>query len=150
MNNNYTLRKAKQEDLEEIVRLLGDDKFGKERENSSSPNYLNAFLLIEKDPNQFLMVLEKNKAIIGTCHLTLMPSLTFQGSLRMNIEAVRIDTSMRGQGAGEWMIDRAIQFAKEKGCKMVQLTTNKQRLDAKRFYEKMGFQATHEGMKLYL
>lgn len=153
MNSSLIFRKAKQEDLPAIIRLLAEDKLGEKRERISEavdPCYLSAFDRIEADPNQFLMVLEEKDALIGTCHLTLMPSLTFQGALRLNIEAVRIAESRRGQGLGEWMIEQAIHFAREKGCKFVQLTTNKKRADAKRFYEKLGFEASHEGMKLVL
>jgi N-acetylglutamate synthase-like GNAT family acetyltransferase len=146
-------RKAEQNDLQDIIHLLADDELGKQREKPSEgipPSYQRAFERIKADPNQFLMVLEKNGAIVGTCHLTLMPSLTFQGSLRMNIEAVRIAASCRGQGLGEKMILQAIELARKEDCQMIQLTANKQRLEAKRFYEKLGFKATHEGMKIYL
>jgi ribosomal protein S18 acetylase RimI-like enzyme len=149
----FVFRKATLVDLEEIVQLLADDDLGKEREKPMSkmnPAYKTAFDQILADPNQLLMVVEKDKRVAGTCHLTLMPSLTFQGSLRMNIEAVRVDSSLRGQGIGEWMFDRVIGLAKVEGCKIIQLTTNKNRMDALRFYEKLGFKATHEGMKLYL
>ncbi len=107
MNSSLIFRKAKQEDLPAIIRLLAEDKLGEKRERISEavdPCYLSAFDRIEADPNQFLMVLEEKDALIGTCHLTLMPSLTFQGALRLNIEAVRIAESRRGQGLGEWMI----------------------------------------------
>lgn len=150
---SFIFRKAKQSDLQAIIRLLAEDEFGRQREQVSheiAPSYQRAFDRIVSDPNQFLMVIEEKNEVIGTCHLTLMPSLTFQGALRMNIEAVRIAASRRGQGVGEWMIDQAIHLAREKGCKMIQLTTNKKRIDAKRFYEKLGFQATHEGMKMVL
>ncbi len=149
---SFLFRRAKQSDLEEIINLLADDELGKQRENLSEKifsNYQNAFERIDADPNQFLMVIEENGAILGTCHLTLIPSLTFQGGLRMNIEAVRIAASCRGQGVGEWMIQQAISLGQKEGCKIIQLTTNKERVEAKRFYEKLGFTATHEGMKMY-
>lgn len=113
-------------------------------------NYLDAFIRIDADPNQFLMVVESRGIIVGTCHLTLMPSLTFQGGLRMNVEAVRIASSCRGEGVGEWMINQVLSLARKEGCKIIQLTTNKERMDAKRFYEKLRFKSTHEGMKMYL
>ncbi len=153
MDDIGVFRQAKQEDLSEIVRLLAEDALGKERELFTSEigaRYQKAFDEITADQNQLLMVIEKEGRILGTCHLTLIPSLTFQGSKRMNIEAVRIDQSLRGQGAGKWMIHRAIQIAQKEHCKIVQLTTNKKRADAKRFYEALGFEATHEGMKMYL
>ena len=149
----FNFRKAKQEDLHDIISLLADDELGQKREESAeeiAPTYQKAFDQINADLNQFLMIVEENGVIIGTCHLTIMPSLTFQGGLRMNIEAVRIATSSRGQGAGKWMINQAVDMGRKKGCKIIQLATNKKRLDAKRFYEMLGFQATHEGMKMYL
>jgi N-acetylglutamate synthase-like GNAT family acetyltransferase len=147
-------RKAKQNDLLAVLRLLAQDELGSQREifypNEIAPCYNTAFEEIDIDPNQALMVVENSNKIIGTCHLTFMPSLTFQGSKRMNIEAVRIDQAFRNQGIGEWMIQQSIKLAKERGCKIIQLTTNKKRSQAKKFYEKIGFQATHEGMKLFL
>jgi ribosomal protein S18 acetylase RimI-like enzyme len=133
---------------------LADDELGYRREtpilNDIAAGYRVAFEEICLDPNQALMVVEEDGKILGTCHLTYMPSLTFQGAKRMNIEAVRIDRSSRNRGIGEWMIRKAIEIAKSKKCKIVQLATNKKRADAKRFYEKLGFEASHEGMKLYL
>ncbi len=147
----YIFRKARHGDLSDILRLLNDDELGKEREGSEvSSCYQEAFTKISSDPNQLLMVIEADGAVVGTCHLTLMPSLTFQGSLRMNIEAVRIASPFRGQGIGEWMFQEIFKMARDKGCKIIQLTTNKKRKDARRFYEQLGFAATHEGMKLYL
>ena len=88
--------------------------------------------------------------MIGTFQLTTIPYLTFQGGKRAQIEAVRVKASARGRGLGREMLRWAIQRAKDKGCHLVQLTTNKQRDEAVRFYEPLGFKATHEGMKLYL
>jgi GNAT superfamily N-acetyltransferase len=151
---SLVFRKAIFCDLEVIIGLLADDDLGKERENTAVDSvnsaYKIAFDRILTDPNQFLMVVEKEGRVVGTCHLTLMPSLTFQGWLRMNIEAVRIGSSIRGHGIGQWMFNKILELAKAEGCKIVQLTTNKERIDALRFYEKLGFTATHEGMKLYL
>jgi ribosomal protein S18 acetylase RimI-like enzyme len=96
------------------------------------------------------MVVENKDEIIGTCHLTIMPSLTFIGSTRMQIEAVRVADKYRGQKIGSWMFDQAIAYAKSMGVAIIQLTTNKKRRQAKKFYEKLGFEASHEGMKLYL
>ncbi|MCB1117527.1 MAG: GNAT family N-acetyltransferase [Chlamydiia bacterium] len=152
--SSLEFRKATIADLGAIIRLLADDQLGQKREQPeaaiSSPAYKMAFNRILADPNQFLMVVERSGEVIGTCHLTLLPSLTFHGALRLNIEAVRIDSSLRGQGIGEWLFNNILEFAKAEGCKIVQLTTNKERVDALRFYEKLGFKATHEGMKLYL
>lgn len=150
---NIIHRRAKLDDLKEIVSLLADDKLGRTREQASSEvaqEYLDAFAKIDSDPNQYLMVLENDFEVIGTCHLTLMPSLTFSGSTRLQIEAVRVNSSIRGQNLGQQMIEFAINWGKEQGATIIQLTTNKERPDALRFYEKLGFKATHAGMKLYL
>ena len=97
------------------------------------------------------MVVEiEDRHIVATCHLSIMPSLTFKGSTRMQIEAVRVAEKYRGNKIGEWMIKAAIQYGQEKGATIIQLTTNKKRLRAKSFYENIGFVPTHEGMKLYL
>ena len=147
------LRKATLNDLPAIIALLADDELGNTREQSDTtiaPRYLTAFELINKDPNQFLMVVTLNAEIVGTCHLTIMPSLTLIGSTRMQIEAVRVAAKYRGQKIGEWMLHTAIQYAKSRDASIIQLTTNKSRPRAKKFYESIGFEATHEGMKLYL
>lgn len=145
-------RKANVNDLKEIVELLSNDILGNKRENISDELeqcYIDAFHQINKDSNQYLMVVEKSEQIIGTCHLSLIPSLTFGGSLRMQIEAVRVHQDFRGKKIGEWMINESIKYGKLKGASIIQLTTNKERVDALKFYEKLGFTASHEGMKLY-
>lgn len=146
-------RQANIEDLETIVQLLNDDDLGRTRESANKKIdncYIQAFEAISKDLNQYLMVTIQDNNIIGTCHLTIMPSLTYKGSTRMQIEAVRIKKSLRGQGIGEQMLKYALQFAQNNQVKIVQLTTNKLRDSAKKFYENIGFAATHEGMKLFL
>jgi N-acetylglutamate synthase-like GNAT family acetyltransferase len=151
--NDLTHRKARIADLLHIIELLLEDELGSTRESKSSAldeNYFQAFHKIDSDPNQYLMVVENGDEIIGTCHLTIMPSLTFVGSTRMQIEAVRVSGKYRGQKIGSWMFDQAISYAKENDVSIIQLTTNKKRTKAKHFYEKLGFEASHEGMKLYL
>jgi ribosomal protein S18 acetylase RimI-like enzyme len=152
--NFLTHRKATINDLSTIVNLLLKDELGKTRENQQSvlleECYINAFQAINIDSNQYLMVVKSGDEIVGTCHLTIMPSLTFMGSTRMQIEAVRVSEKYRGQKIGEWMMDVAINYGKSKGASIIQLTTNKKRERAKHFYEKLGFKASHEGMKLYL
>ncbi|HJK86149.1 MAG TPA: GNAT family N-acetyltransferase [Candidatus Megaira endosymbiont of Nemacystus decipiens] len=151
-------KKHKLDDLKEIVSLLSDDKLGQKREqigceqtsSEVAQSYLDAFAKIDSDPNQHLMVLGNDGEVIGTCHLTLMPSLTFSGRTRLQIEAVRVVRRIRGQNLGQQMIEFAINWGKEYGAAIIQLTTNKERAKALRFYEKLGFKATHEGMKLYL
>jgi ribosomal protein S18 acetylase RimI-like enzyme len=153
MNTNLTHRRAKIEDLAKVIEILLEDELGQTRESKSElldESYIKAFHKIDSDPNQYLMIVENQQEIIGTCHLTIMPSLTFIGSTRMQIEAVRVAGKYRGQKIGSWMFDQAILYAKEQGASIIQLTTNKKRPQAKHFYEKLGFQASHEGMKLYL
>lgn len=151
--NQLLQRKAKLDDLPTIVDLLSEDDLGQYREIKAEKldqRYIDAFHRIDADPNQYLMVVTNPIDIIGTCHLTLMPSLTFVGSTRLQIEAVRVALNYRGQKIGEWMMNAAIDFAKSNNAMIIQLTTNKQRPRAKQFYERLGFKATHEGMKYYI
>ena len=140
--------------LPQLVKLLAEDELGQNRELVDSEildaRYLKAFQQIDSDRNQYLMIIEDANEIVGTCHLTIMPSLTFIGSPRMQIEAVRIAAKHRGQGIGRSMFEQAISYAKAHHISIVQLSTNKARPEAKRFYTKLGFQASHEGMKLLL
>lgn len=147
-----TQRKATMDDLAAIVALLAEDELGQTREQHGSKldsRYLDAFHRIDSDPNQYLMVVSSSQKIIGTCHLTILPSLTFMGSTRMQIEAVRVSPQCRGQKIGEWMMHEAFEWAAANNVSIIQLTTNKQRPRAKQFYERLGFETTHEGMKYY-
>jgi len=152
MTRHLTHRKATVNDIRAIVCLLSEDELGQTRERLEpelDQRYMDAFHQINTDPNQYLMVVESSAEIVGTCHLTLIPSLTFVGSTRLQIEAVRVSEKYRDKNIGEWMINAAIEYAKSHGASIIQLTTNKKRTRAKKFYEKLGFEATHEGMKLY-
>jgi len=146
-------RSAEFEDLEALVALLANDPLGSKREDVSVPlnsAYLEAFEAIVRDPNNDLIVVEKGNALVGMLQITFIPYLTHIGSWRCLIEGVRIHSDYRGEGFGEQMFTHAIELAKRKGCTIVQLTSDKQRPDAIRFYEKLGFKATHEGFKLAL
>ena len=148
-----TFRRAEHRDLSAIVKLLTEDELGKMRESLSEvpePCYEEAFQKITADSNHYLMVVELEDQIIGTCHLTLLPSLTFRASTRLQVEAVRIAEAFRGRGIGEWMFQKIFEYAKEKNISIIQLTTNKVRTRAKKFYERLGFTDTHEGMKMTL
>lgn len=149
---NLTHRKARLQDLSRIIELLLEDDLGKDREskNLEAKSYIDAFNKINNDSNQYLMVVENDHEIVATCHLTIMPSLTFIGTTRMQVEAVRVAEKHRGQKIGEWMFRKAVEFAKLNDVKIVQLTTNKKRERAKNFYENLGFTASHEGMKMHL
>ena len=146
-------RKATKEDVSFIVQMIADDELGKLRENYQDPLpevYYQAFANIDQDPNQELMVVENEEGeIIGTLQLSFIQYLTYQGGIRAQIEAVRIRSDQRGQGIGETLFKWAINRASEKGAHLLQLTTDKKRPDAIRFYEQLGFKATHEGMKLH-
>jgi GNAT superfamily N-acetyltransferase len=148
--NPLTFRLATETDLPIIIQLLADDPLGAQREKAAttlSASYLQAFDRIQNDPNQELTVAEMGGEIVGTFQLSFIQYLTHQGGMRAQIEAVRVSSAQRGKGIGKLMFDYAISRATEKGCRMVQLTTDKQRPDALRFYESLGFVATHEGMK---
>ncbi|MFC4723528.1 GNAT family N-acetyltransferase [Geojedonia litorea] len=147
-------RKATLNDVPILVQLLADDKLGMTRENYQIPlpqSYLKAFEKINADPNQELMVVENDTSeIIGTLQLSFIQYLTYRGGIRAQIEAVRIRKDHRGLGIGKTMMEWAIKRAKEKQAHVLQLTTDKKRPDAIKFYEGLGFVASHEGMKLHL
>ena len=146
-------RSATQDDLPHLVSLLASDDLGSKREDTSSPlnsAYISAFDAIDSDPNNELLVVELENMLVGMLQLTFIPNLSHTGSWRCLIEGVRIHEDFRGKGFGEQMFAHAIELAKSKGCNMVQLTSDKSRVDAIRFYEKLGFCASHEGFKLLL
>jgi N-acetylglutamate synthase-like GNAT family acetyltransferase len=153
MFDTLKVRKATIDDLPKIIKLLLEDDLGKTRESDDieiNQRYLKAFHKIECDVNQYLMIIEDSVEIIATSHLTIMPSLTFMGSTRMQIEAVRVIEKYRGQKIGSFMFEQAFLYAKNNDVDIIQLTTNKKRPKAKNFYEKLGFKTSHEGMKLHL
>ncbi len=144
-------RKAEEKDLNKIIQMLADDFLGNHRENlEDGISYQKAFDEIFADKNNFLAVVEFENEVIATIHLTLMRFLTRKAVRRMNIESVRVKTKYTNQGIGRYMMQKAIEFAKENDARIIQLTTDKRRLDVHRFYEKLGFEASHLGMKLYL
>ena len=148
-----SIRKVKIDDLPTIIYMLADDFLGARREklqDSLPESYLKAFSEIESDPNNELIVAEQNGEIIGTLQLTYTPSLSYQGGKRATVESVRVDTRFRGQGIGREMMLWAMERAREKGCVSMQLTSHADRKDAHRFYENLGFKATHVGMKIAL
>ena len=151
-SKDITFRPAQRADVTLIVAMLADDALGQTRENYTQPlpsNYYKAFDLIDQDPQHELMVLEYRQEVIGTLQLSFLPYLTYQGGTRAQIEAVRIRQDQRGKGLGEVMFRWAIQRAQERGAHVLQLTTDKKRPEALRFYESLGFVASHEGMKLH-
>ena len=150
---DITIRTATRDDLPAIIAMLANDHLGSKRERYADPLpdvYYSAFEAIDSDPNNEIVVAELDGKIIGTMQLTLIPNLTYQGGVRALIEGVRVDSTMRSAGIGRILFEWAIEQAKQRGCHMVQLTADKTRPDAHRFYESLGFSATHEGMKLHL
>jgi GNAT superfamily N-acetyltransferase len=146
-------RSAKFDDLQALVSLLSNDSLGSKREDKSVPlneAYISAFKAIDIDPHNELLVVEIEGSLVGMLQLTFIPYLTHIGSWRCLIEGVRIHKDFRGKGFGEKFFEYAINLARNKGCNLVQLTCDKQRLNAIKFYEKLGFKATHEGFKLVL
>jgi GNAT superfamily N-acetyltransferase len=147
-------RKATKEDVPSIVQLIASDKLGNLRERYEDPlpkEYYKAFDKISADTNQELIVVENDhREIVGTLQLSFIQYLTYQGGIRAQIEAVRVREDLRGEGLGQKIIAWAIQRAKERNAHLLQLTTDKQRPEAIRFYEKIGFRASHEGMKMHL
>lgn len=153
MVTSVRFRRAQAEDVAAIVALLVDDPLGKSREELSGPlhpAYLAAFAAIDGDPNQLLAVADRDGEVIGCLQLSFIPGLSRGGMWRGQIEAVRVAASARGSGVGRTMLEWAITQCRQRGCGLVQLTTDKRRADAHRFYAGLGFEATHEGMKLVL
>ncbi|MBO0936563.1 GNAT family N-acetyltransferase [Fibrella sp. HMF5335] len=148
-----TYRLATEVDLPAIVQLLADDVLGAGREAFQLPlpaSYQQAFDVIHTDPQQELTVVELGGEVVGTFHLTFIQYLTYQGGIRAQIEAVRVKATHRGRGLGTAIFEYAIDRAKQRGAHLLQLTTDKKRPDALRFYESLGFVTSHEGMKLSL
>lgn len=146
-----SFRKAIAADLPAIIRLLADDALGQSREVVSDPvdaRYADVFAAIEADGNQLLAVAaDEDGQIVGCLQLSFIPGLSRTGMWRGQIESVRIAASQRGSGLGSRMIEWAVERAAERGCGLVQLTSDKARPDAIRFYEKLGFVTSHEGLK---
>ena len=147
------IRAATRADLPAIVRLIADDGLGRGREETGEPLaacYVQAFEALACDPNNEAIVMELDGAIVGYLQLTFIPGLSRRGAWRAQIESVRVASALRGQGLGRRLFEWAIARAREKNCRLVQLTSDKARAEAHRFYGSLGFVASHEGMKLTL
>lgn len=144
-------RKALEADLPAIVRMLTDDELGMNREDGPGDlsAYRRAFVEIDADHNQVLCVVESDGHVVGTLQLTFIPGLSRGGAKRGQIEAVRVARDHRNEGVGRAMFDWAIAQCRAQSCALVQLTTDKARPDAHRFYESLGFEASHLGYKLH-
>jgi GNAT superfamily N-acetyltransferase len=153
MTDNIAFRLARREDVAAIVRMLADDELGTMREQFEVPlpeSYYAAFEQLDQDANHELVVAELNGEVVGTLHLMFLPSLSYAGGLRAQVESVRVDRDCQNQGIGTKMMKWAIKRAKKRGAHIVQLTTHRSRADAHRFYERLGFRESHLGMKLSL
>lgn len=145
-----TIRRATAADVHPIVTMLADDPLGARRERPGDPAYAKAFEVIDADPHQLLAVAEADGEVVGTLQLTFTTGLSRLGMTRATVEAVRVRSDQRGNGLGEHLVRWAVDEARARGCGMVQLTTDASRVDAHRFYERLGFAASHVGMKLGL
>jgi GNAT superfamily N-acetyltransferase len=146
-------RDATINDLNALRALLADDPLGSTRENteaSEDASYVSAFEAIEQDPDIRLIVAECDAEVVGCLQLIFTPHLTYCGGWRATIEAVRVRSDHRGGGLGTALFGYAIEQARERGCHLVQLTTDKRRPRALAFYERLGFVASHIGVKLHL
>jgi ribosomal protein S18 acetylase RimI-like enzyme len=145
------LREAQRDEVRQIVEMLIDDDLGQSREDLSDLTpYLNGFDAIAADPHNTQYVWEENGEILGCLQLTVIPGIGQKGLRRAQVEGVRVKGSRRGSGVGRKMMQAVMAIARERGCDIMQLTTNKARKDAQRFYEQLGFAKSHEGMKVTL
>lgn len=153
-SSSVVLRRAKTDDLPAIVNLIAADPLGATRDGAKAAGdlaaYQRAFQVIDSDPAHVLIVAESGHDVVATMQLSFIPGLARRGALRAQIEAVRVHETYRGRGLGAAIFAWAINEARQRGCALVQLTTDKSRTSAHRFYERLGFVASHEGMKLAL
>jgi ribosomal protein S18 acetylase RimI-like enzyme len=152
VNSSVTIRRARRDDVGVIVGMLADDPLGSARERLEDPlppSYFRAFEALERDPNIRLVVAEDGEgAVVGCLQLCILPGLSSQGASRGLIEDVRVATHCRSRGIGEQMVQWAVAEARGRGCKLVELLTHHTRIDAQRFYVRLGFQPSHVGMTL--
>jgi len=144
------IRRARRDDVAAIVAMLADDPLGNARERIEQPlppSYFQAFEAVERDPNIQLMVAEDGDgAVVGCLQLCILPGLSSQGASRALIEDVRVASHCRSRGIGEQLVQWAVAEARARGCKLVELLTHHTRVDAQRFYKRLGFQPSHVGM----
>ena len=147
---NVVLRQATADDVQAIVDLIRDDDLGKSREVAADDRHQASFEAIASDKNQLLAVAELDGRVVGCFQLTFIPGMSRYGALRGQIEAVRVARELRGKGIGQQMMNWAIERCRERNCALVQLTSDRTRERAHRFYEQLGFTASHAGFKLGL
>jgi ribosomal protein S18 acetylase RimI-like enzyme len=150
--SSVTVRRARRDDIGIIVALLADDPLGSARERLEDPlppTYLRAFEMLEQDPHIQLVVAEDGDgAVIGCLQLCILPGLSSQGASRGLIEDVRVAAHCRSRGIGEQLVQWAVAEARARHCKLIELLTHRTRVDAQRFYARLGFQPSHVGMTL--
>lgn len=147
------VRRAVESDLASIVALLADDPLGAGREADNAAvttRYRAAFDAIAEDPHHHLLVADVDGVVVGVLQLSFLPHLTYHGGWRAQIEGVRVARAHRSHGIGRTLLESAIERSRDRGCHLVQLTTDRRRPEALRFYLDLGFEATHEGLKLHL
>jgi len=141
------IREAAADDVDAIARLLADDELGRGRETPGDAAYARAFAAMAAQPGNVYLVAEEDGAVIGCLQFTVIHGLSRNGASRAQVEGVRVDAAHRGRGIGEALFEVAFERARAAGCTLVQLTTDRRRTDALRFYERLGFEPTHWGMK---
>ena len=148
--NSITIRRTRRDDVPAIVAMLADDHLGSARERLADPlpaSYFDAFETVDRDPNFRLVVAETAAGrVVGCLQLCILPGLSSQGASRGLIEDVRVASDWRSRGIGERLVQWAVDEAKARGCKLVELLTHQSRIDAQRFYKRLGFTASHVGM----
>jgi ribosomal protein S18 acetylase RimI-like enzyme len=148
---SITIRRARRDDVTEIIAMLADDHLGRARERLEEPlpeSYFNAFARLDADPNIQLVVAEESGTVVGCLQLCILPGLSSQGASRGLIEDVRVASNRRSRGIGEQLVQWAISEARARQCKLVELLTHHSRVDAQRFYERLGFSKSHVGMTI--
>ncbi len=143
-------RAAVAADLPRVVELIADDAIARDRTGAVGPEHEAAFAAIDADPNNALVVVERDGEVVGTMQLTVVPGISRRGASRLLVEAVRVDRRLRGQGVGRAMMAWAHVWGRDRGCTLAQLTSDKRRDDAHRFYRSLGYEQSHEGFKLPL
>ncbi|MFE7566472.1 GNAT family N-acetyltransferase [Streptomyces sp. NPDC057539] len=147
--SDLNIRSAAPDDIPAIVAMLADDPLGAQRESPDDLTpYTEAYERLARDPNQHVVVAELDGRIVGTLQLTIIPGLSRRGATRSIIEAVRIHADARGSGLGTRFIEWAVDESRRQGCQLIQLTSDASRTDAHRFYERLGFTASHVGFKM--
>jgi GNAT superfamily N-acetyltransferase len=150
LDDSTLLRRAAADDVPAIVALLTDDPLGATREGADPAAYATAFAAVDADPAHLLVVADDGGSVVGTLQLSFLPGLSRGGALRAQVEGVRVAAAARGRGLGEAMLRWCAEESRRRGAGLVQLTTDARRPDARRFYERLGYVASHVGMKLEL